>query len=56
MFVGNWLSYVVSCLKTHTFIKRNFYHCTMHSAIHTIHSPTDALFINSLIKIYIKMR
>jgi len=32
-----------------------FYLCTTHSDIHTVHSPTDAHFIKTLITIYINL-
>jgi len=37
-------------------IADSFYRCTLHSDIHTVHSTTDALFIKTLTKIYIKIR
>ena len=33
----------------------NFYHCTVHFNIHTVHSPTDAHLLKSLITVYIKL-
>ena len=32
-----------------------FYHCTMHSDIHAVHSPTDADLLKTVITIYIKL-
>jgi len=40
---GNW-----KVRKLHTIFF--FYHCTVHSDIHTVHSPTDAHLLKLLLK------